>query len=118
VKDRGKRLVNILDAYVLGAVPPYNMLLGGKLVASLVRTRDIYDDFLKIYGKSTGIISRKKKSARLLVVTTSSSLGRSSVYGPLACAFRIGTARGMAIGCQRKRRVSAYRMTIPSRNTS
>src|SRR5262249_41111946 len=30
IKDRGKRLVNVLDAYVLGAVPPYNMLLGGQ----------------------------------------------------------------------------------------
>src|SRR5262249_995776 len=27
VKDRSKRLVNVLDAYVLGAVPPYNFLL-------------------------------------------------------------------------------------------
>jgi hypothetical protein len=79
-RARGKRLVNMMDAYVLGAVPPYNMLLGGKLVASLIRSRDIYDDFLKTYGGTRGIISKKKKKARLLVVTTSSSLGRSSVY--------------------------------------
>jgi hypothetical protein len=83
VKARTERLVNILDAYVLGALPPYNMLLGGKLVASLVRTRDIYNDFTKAYGSTTGIISKKEKSARLLVVTTSSSLGRSSVYNRL-----------------------------------
>jgi hypothetical protein len=83
VKDRGERLVNILDAYVLGAVPPYNKLLGGKLVASLIRSRDIYDDFTKTYGNSEGIISGKQKHARLLVVTTSSSLGRSSVYNRL-----------------------------------
>jgi len=81
--DRAKRLVNIMDAYVLGAVPPYNALLGGKLVASLVRTRDVYDDFAKIYGDTKGIISRKKKSARLLAITTSSSMGRSSVYNRL-----------------------------------
>jgi hypothetical protein len=79
-RARGDRLVNIMDAYVLGAVPPYNMLLGGKLVASLVRSRDIYDDFAKAYGATRGIISKKKKEARLLAVTTSSSLGRSSVY--------------------------------------
>jgi 23S rRNA maturation mini-RNase III len=30
--SRGKRLVNVLDAYVLGAVPPYNMLLVGKAI--------------------------------------------------------------------------------------
>jgi hypothetical protein len=45
VEDGGKRLVNMMDAYVFGALPPYNMLLGGKLVACLLRTRDIYDDF-------------------------------------------------------------------------
>ena len=40
VKARGERLVNIMDAYVLGALPPYNALLGGKLVACLLRSRD------------------------------------------------------------------------------
>jgi hypothetical protein len=48
-KDRAKRLVNIMDAYVLGAVPPYNFLLGGKLVASLIRTKEVRDDFAKKY---------------------------------------------------------------------
>lgn len=79
-KDRSKRLVNILDAYVLGAIPPYNQLLGGKLVASLLRTKELYNDFRKEYGKTTGIISGEEKSARLLAITTSSSMGKSSVY--------------------------------------
>jgi hypothetical protein len=83
VKARGERLVNIMDAYVLGALPPYNSLLGGKLVACLVRSRDVYDHFTKAYGKTTGIISGQEKKARLLVVTTSSSMGRSSVYNRL-----------------------------------
>lgn len=81
--DRSSRLVNILDAYVLGAVPPYNMLLGGKAVACLVRSRDVYDDFTRTYGATTGIISGEDKRARLLVVTTSSSMGRSSLYNRL-----------------------------------
>lgn len=83
VNDRRERLVNIMDAYVLGAVAPYNMLLGGKLVACMVRSRDIYDDFLQTYGNTKGIISGKKKNARLLAIMTSSSLGRSSVYNRL-----------------------------------
>jgi hypothetical protein len=83
VHERRDRLVNIMDAYVLGALPPYNMLLGGKLVACLVRSREIYDDFARLYGSTTGIISQQKKRARLLAVTTSSSLGRSSVYNRL-----------------------------------
>jgi hypothetical protein len=83
VKARGERLVNMMDAYVLGAVPPYNALLGGKLVACVVRSRDVYDQFAKAYGKTTGIISQQQKKARLLAVTTSSSMGRSSVYNRL-----------------------------------
>ena len=83
VSARKDRLVNILDAYVLGALPPYNFLLGGKMMACLVRSREIYSDFRNKYGATTGIISQKKKKARLLYVTTSSSMGRSSVYNRL-----------------------------------
>ena len=83
VHDRRARLVNVMDAYVLGSLPPYNTLLGGKLVACLVRTREVYKDFIRAYGGTTGIISQQRKEARLLAVTTSSSLGRSSVYNRL-----------------------------------
>ena len=83
VQERSARLVNVMDAYVLGALPPYSTLLGGKMVACLVRSRDIYNDFTQKYGTATGIISRQAKMARLLVATTSSSMGRSSVYNRL-----------------------------------
>lgn len=73
----------MMDAYVLGALPPYSVLLGGKMVACLVRTREIYDRFTQTYGGTTGIISGQQKKARLLAVTTSSSMGRSSVYNRL-----------------------------------
>lgn len=81
--QRRDRLVDVMDAYVVGAVPPYNMLLGGKLVASLIRTREVRDLFAKRYAESRGIISGKKKHASLAVVTTSSALGRSSMYNRL-----------------------------------
>jgi hypothetical protein len=83
VEERSDRLVNLLDAYVLGAVPPYNSLLGGKAVACLVRSMDVFDDFKSTYGKTVGIISGKAKGANLLVVTTTSSMGRSSIYNRL-----------------------------------
>ena len=82
-RDRSARLVNIMDAYVLGAVPPYNRLLAGKMVACLIRTQEIFEDFRHMYGDSRGIISGEKKNARLIAVTTSSSMGRSSVYNRL-----------------------------------
>jgi hypothetical protein len=77
---RSDSLVNLMDAYVLGAVPPYSHLLGGKLVASLIRTREVVEAFDARYGDSVGLISKQKKNARLLAVTTSSALGRSSIY--------------------------------------
>lgn len=83
VHDRAQRLVGILDAYVLGAVPPYNLLLGGKAVACLIRSRDVYDDFRKAYGETVGVISGQAKSAHLVAVTTTSSMGRSAIYNRL-----------------------------------
>lgn len=81
--ERMLRLSNVLDAYVLGALPPYNMLLGGKLVACLLRSREIYEDFRSTYGASIGTISKIKRRSRLLAITTSSSMGKSSVYNRL-----------------------------------
>ena len=72
-----------MDAYVLGAVPPYNTLLGGKLIASLARTSDVVEAFDAKYRDSVGIISNKQKKARLAAITTSSALGRSSIYNRL-----------------------------------
>lgn len=83
VAERAARLVNIMDAYVLGALPPYNALLAGKAVACLVRSREIYDEFVQTYGNKSGIISGQQKKPRLLAVTTASALGRSSVYNRL-----------------------------------
>lgn len=76
-------LVNMMDAYALGAVPPYNMLLGGKLIASLIRTQDVVDTFRAKYHDSVGVISGQSKNARLVAVTTTSALGRSSLYNRL-----------------------------------
>jgi Domain of unknown function (DUF4338) len=79
-EERSRRLVDIMDAYVLGAVPPYSSILGGKLIASLLRTTEIRDSFIARYANSRGVISKKKKRPILAMVTTTSALGRSSVY--------------------------------------
>ena len=84
VHARQERLVNILDAYVVGAVPPYNEILGGKLVASLIGSAEVSHAFTKKYGRSEGIISGEKKAARLALVTVTSALGRSSLYNRLS----------------------------------
>ena len=82
-EERRQNLVNVLDAYVLGALPPYNILLGGKLIACLVKTKEVRDTFYEKYNESRGVISQRKKHPFLVLVMTSSALGRSSVYNRL-----------------------------------
>jgi len=81
--DRRAKLVDVMDAYVLGSVMPYSRLLCGKLVACLLRTREVRDAFREKYHASRGIISRKRKRPELVMITTTSALGRSSVYNRL-----------------------------------
>ena len=82
-EDRRERLVHLMDAYVVGAVPPYADLLGGKLVTSLIASKEVANRFEERYGNTTGLISRKQKQSRLALVTVTSALGRSSMYNRL-----------------------------------
>jgi len=83
VNDRRERLVHVMDAYVVGAMPPYSYLLGGKLITSLIGSAEVSEHFAEKYSDSKGIISQKKKEPRLVLVTVTSALGRSSVYNRL-----------------------------------
>ncbi|MCK4335537.1 MAG: DUF4338 domain-containing protein, partial [Candidatus Aenigmarchaeota archaeon] len=58
-KQRKERLVNVMDAYVLGSIPPYNALLCGKMIACLIRSKDVKNAFSKKYGNYKGIITGK-----------------------------------------------------------
>jgi hypothetical protein len=81
--DRRERLVNVMDAYVVGAVPPYDQMIGGKVVASLMTSREVSEVFERKYHDTEGIISGRKKRARLAMITVTSALGRSSLYNRL-----------------------------------
>lgn len=76
-------LHHVMDAFVLGAVPPYSLLLAGKLVAMLLSSSQIRLAFKGKYGGRESLIRTKKLDARLSLVTTMSALGRSSVYNRL-----------------------------------
>lgn len=82
-EDRNKKLVNLMDAYVLGAVPGYSNLLCGKLIASLIKTKEVADIFRAKYADSTGVISKNKKDPYLSYVSVTSALGKSSIYNRL-----------------------------------
>jgi hypothetical protein len=99
LRQRKQRLVDVMDAFVLGALPPYNILLGGKLVASLIRTEEVKDAFARRYSGSQGLISHERKHPRLCLVTTTSALGRSSIYNRLVLrGIHIFTSIGFTSG--------------------
>lgn len=83
VGQKSESLVNVMDAYVLGAVPPYSHLLGGKLVGGLLGSSEVSSLFREKYGNSISVISKKQKRPILALVTTTSALGRSSLYNRL-----------------------------------
>ena len=72
-----------MDAFVLGAVPPYSYLLCGKLVAMLVTSDTVRLSFQKKYEASCSLINHKVHDGNLALVTTTSALGRSSIYNRL-----------------------------------
>jgi hypothetical protein len=83
VREREKRLVHVMDAYVLGAIPPYNQLLGAKLIALLATSDFIRSVFKKRYSNGRSVILKRDFDGRLAAVTVTSALGRSSIYNRL-----------------------------------
>ena len=98
-QDRSERLVHVMDAYVVGALPPYSFLLGGKLVAAMMGSNEVKAVYERKYLGREAVISRTENRARLVLLTTTSALGRSSIYNRLNIPdgprfLRIGVTKG------------------------
>jgi hypothetical protein len=89
VKQRNARLYNVLDAFVLGALPPYRELLAGKLVAMAATSQETAALIAEKYQGTQTIISRTSKDPRPVLITTTSALGRSSLYNRLKYRNRL-----------------------------
>jgi hypothetical protein len=83
VRTRERMLAHVMDAFVLGAVPPYNQLLGAKFVALLAASNYVRKLVRDRYGKARSIILHRSFDGRLAMVTATSALGRSSIYNRL-----------------------------------
>ncbi|MCW5553341.1 MAG: DUF4338 domain-containing protein [Verrucomicrobiae bacterium] len=86
---KAARLYHVMDAYVLGAVPPYSRLLAGKLVALAATCSQVRRAFAKRYGNRASLISRRKREPHLVLITTTSALGRSSLYNRVKVGKRL-----------------------------
>jgi hypothetical protein len=88
-KVRSTGLRKVMDAHVLGAVPPYSFLLAGKLVALLATSVEVREAFARRYAGRQTVISGAEQDGRLALITTVSALGRSSMYNRLR--YRLGS---------------------------
>jgi len=80
---RHDRLRYVLDAFVLGAIPPYSYLVCGKLMALLAVSSDVRNTFFDKYKKHDSLIRNRMYDVPPVLLTTMSALGRSSIYNRL-----------------------------------
>jgi len=81
---RKTELVNqTMDIHTLGAVPPYNRLLGGKLVALAAASNEVRQTYWDKYCGRTTELERRILPPHLVALTTTSAFGRSSLYNRL-----------------------------------
>lgn len=78
--SKRSRMYHLMDAFVLGAVPPYAGLLCGKLVAMLALSSEVQEAFRSKYSGNVSLIKKEMREPVLAMLTTTSALGRSSIY--------------------------------------
>jgi hypothetical protein len=76
---RTKNLIYAMDAYVIGALPPYNYLLGGKLISYILASKEVRAIYSKKYKDQITLIE-KRKANQLVGLFTTSLFGNSSQY--------------------------------------
>ncbi|MBX5457951.1 MAG: DUF4338 domain-containing protein [Thermogemmatispora sp.] len=97
---RKVELVNqTMDIFTLGALPPYNRLLGGKLVALAAVSDEVRLAYERKYTGRLTQLEQRALPARLVALTTTSAFGRSSLYNRLSyrgqvIAYSIGYTEG------------------------
>lgn len=72
-----------LSAQRVGALPPYNALLGGKMVALSLTANEVRETYSERYKNRRSVIQGRYLPANLLFVTTTGAFGKSSLYNRL-----------------------------------
>ena len=87
-EQRQQRLYNVFDAFVLGAVEPYRQLIGGKLAGLCAVSNETRLMLEAKYEGTKTVIRGETKSPVPVLITTSSALGRSSIYNRVSFGGR------------------------------
>ncbi|WP_201778072.1 Druantia anti-phage system protein DruA [Thermanaerothrix daxensis] len=97
---RKTEMVNqTMDIQTLGAVPPYDRLLGGKLVALIAASNEIRQVYWHKYSGRATEMAQRILPPHLVALTTTSAFGRSSLYNRLRYnGIRIAESLGYTEG--------------------
>lgn len=72
-----------MQAQRLGALPPYNQMLGGKMAALSLTSNELRNEYRKKYKGVKTVIKKRIIEPQLLFITTTSAFGKSSIYNRL-----------------------------------
>jgi hypothetical protein len=79
---RGERVgINMMDIAVCGAIAPYNLLLGGKLVCLLLCGPEVIKEYRARYDQQTSLIASCMRGASVKRVANLVLLCTTSLYG-------------------------------------
>lgn len=71
---------SMMELNVCGAIPPYNEILGGKLVALLAMSPQVIDDYQKRYGNRRSEIASRLKNEDVIRPADLVFMGTTSLY--------------------------------------
>jgi hypothetical protein len=82
IRENKKRKIgiNMMDIIVCGGIPPYNHLLGGKLVAMLMTSPQVVHDYKQKYKNSASNIASKMKGEEVFREPQLVFLGTTSLF--------------------------------------
>lgn len=88
-----------MSAQRVGALPPYNELLGGKMVALALTCNEVREAYARKYKDCVTLIRGRRLEPELFFITTTSAFGKSSLYNRLkyngeVVALALGYTRG------------------------
>jgi uncharacterized protein DUF4338 len=73
--------IDMMDIIICGAIAPYNALLGGKLVCSLLTSPEVVKFYRKRYGKQESVIASSMKGKSVKRPPNLVMLATTSLYG-------------------------------------
>ncbi len=92
-----------LNGYRVGALPPYHELLGGKLAAMVLASREVREVYEERYRDKVTLMEKRALPPKLLYTYTTGAYGRASIYERLRdwegnpLAIRIGETKGQGV---------------------